>query len=330
MMKRHARRNWPVGLGCLLVAVACGGPPTEPATPAPVPGDDPADSEDDAEAIAQGEGAIKDQDFDKAKKIFSDIVQRRPDHPKANHYLAVALENLGDVEGAEKHYRAALAAAPTLTDTALNLSALLIDAQKYEEASTVLADSARRNPKDAALQINLAYARMGMNDLPGARGAFDAALKIGDAPDARLGLAELLLVEEKPEEALAQIEKAVQLAPDNIDVLATSAELYRKARDADACIRTYDQAIARKPVAQLHANRGVCKQMKKDNPGAKADYQKAIELDPAYAPAHFLFGRFLLTVEKNKKAAIDAFEACARVAPESKCKQAAEDARNQR
>jgi Tfp pilus assembly protein PilF len=329
MMERvSSRLLW--GLGWVGLLLACGGPPAEPATPVDGPGTDPASTPDDSDAVAEGEDAIKAQDFEKAKKIFGDIVQRRPDHAKANHYLAVALENLGDASGAEKHYRAALASAPTLTDAALNLSALLIDAKKFEDAAKVLSDTAKRNPKDPALQINLAYARMGMNDIPGAEAAFAAALAINDTADARLGLAELQLSSEKTNEALPNIEKAMQLAPDNVDVLAMSAELFRKSRSAERCIAAYDKAIALKPVAQLYANRGVCKQMKKEMPGAKADYQKAIEVDSSFAPAHFLLGRFLLSVEKNRKAAIEAFEACAKVAPESKCAQAAEQARNQK
>ena len=327
MERQAVRLGWRWGWVGLLLLAACGGPPTEPATPSGAPAEDPLASEDDSEAVAEGEEAIKAKDFDKAKTVFSGIVQRRPDHPKANHYLAVALENLGDAEGAEKHYRAALAAAPTLTDTALNLSALLIDAQRFDEAEKVLAASAKRSPKDPALQVNLAYARMGMKDVAGAQAAFDAALALGDTPDVRLGLAELLVENDKLEEAVPHIDRAVQQAPQSVDVLAMSAELYRKARAPDACISTYDKAIALEPVAQLFANRGVCKQMKKDQVGAKADYKKAIETDPAYAPAHFLYGRFLLTVEKNKKAAIEAFEACVRVAPDSKCKEAADEAR---
>ena len=326
-MKRPgmARLLW--GLGVLGLFAACGGPAAEPAMPVDGPGDASAESQDDQQSVAEGEAAIKAQDFERAKEIFGEIVQRRPDHPKANHYLAVALENLGDTEGAQKHYHAALAAAPGLTDAALNLSALLIDAQSYEEAAKVLAASAKRNPKDGALQINLAYARIGMNDMTGAEEAFKAALSIGDNPNARLGLAELMLATKRVDEALENIGAAVAAAPEDVDVLAMSAELFRKARAADRCIATYDKAIELKPVAQLFANRGVCKQMNKDLPGAKADYEKAVATDGSFAPALFLLGRFLLTVEKDRDAAIKAFEKCAEIAPESKCAAAAEQAK---
>jgi Tfp pilus assembly protein PilF len=311
----------------LVALFACGGPASQPAVPTGTTVQDPAGDEADAEAMAEGEEAIKTKDFVKAKAVFSAIVARKPDHPKANHYLAVALENLGDAQGAEKHYRAALAAAPSWTDSVLNLSALLIDSQRFEEAEKVLASSASRNPKDAALQLNLAYARMGNKDIEGAKTAFESALALADSPDVRLGLADLLVESGKYDEAKAHIDRAVQQAPENLEVLTMAAELYRKARLPDDCIVAYDKAIALRAVSQLFSNRGVCKQMKKDNAGAKADYKKAIETDPAYAPAHFLFGRFLLTVEKNKKAAIEAFEACEKIAPDSKCKQAAEEAR---
>lgn len=324
MRRGTGRVLWGLGLAGLLAAC---GPATEPATPVDGPGDAPAQASGDQQAVAEGEAAIKAKDFERAKQIFGEIVQRRPEHPKANHYLAVALENLGDAEGAQKHYRAALAAAPGLTDAALNLSALLIDGKNYEEAAKVLEASAKKNPKDGALQINLAYAKLGMNDLAGAEEAFQAALRIGDNPNARLGLAELLLATERVDEALQNIEAAAAAAPDDVDVLAMSAELFRKARAADRCIALFDKAVALQPVAQLYASRGVCKQMAKDMPGAKADYEKAVSVDPAFAPAYFLLGRFLLTVEKDREGAIKAFEKCAEVAPDSKCAEAAEQAR---
>lgn len=313
-----------LGVGLMGLAVACG-PGPGPVSPANGP-DDPQ-AEDDSGAIAEGEAAIKAGEFEKAKALFAGIVERRPDHPKANHYLAVALEHLGDKSGAEKHYRIALEHAPSLTDAALNLSALLIDAEKFSDAAAVLEQTAGKNPKDAALQINLAYARMGMNDAAGAESAFRAALAIAETADARLGLAELQLATDKVDEAIANIDKVVQGAGDNVDALAMSAELYRKAKAPQQCIAAFDKAIALKPVAQLYSSRGVCKQMNKDMPGAKADYQKAIEVDPQFGPAHFFFGRFLLTVEKDREGAIKAFETCAQVAPDSKCAEAAEQAR---
>jgi len=315
------------GLGGAAMVWACGGPAAEPVTPADSPAEEPSGAPGDADAVAEGEAAIERGDFEAARRVFGEIVERRPDHPKANHYLAVALEQLGDRAGAEKHYRAALAAAPSLTDAALNLSALLIDGQKYNDAAAVLADTAKRNPKDPALRINLAYARMGMNDVAGAEAAFAAALEIADTPDARLGLAELQIATKRADEALANIDKAMGAAPGNVDVLAMSAELYRKARAPERCITAYDKALAQKAVAQLFANRGVCKQMNKDMAGAKADYEKAVEADPQYAPGHFLLGRFLLSVDKDRKAAIEAFETCAEIAPDSKCAEAAKRAK---
>lgn len=314
-------------LGVVAALFACGGPSTQPGSPADVPPDQTDGAEDDGAAVARGEAAIQAKDFEQARTVFAEIVQRRPDHPKANHYLGVALEGLGDKAGAEKHYRAAIAAAPTLTDAALNLSALLIDAQRFDEAIVVLEASSKKNPKDPALHTNLAYARMGKNDNEGAIKAFRDALAIVDNADAHLGLADLLIATDKKAEGIDEAKKAVALAPDNPDILAPAADLFRKAGAADLCVDAFDKAIAKQPAAQLYASRGVCKQANRDTAGAKADYEKAIEVDPNFGPAHYLLGRHLLAVDRNRDAAIRAFEACARVAPQSKCQEAADQAR---
>lgn len=310
----------------LVCALGCGG--TNPPANEPVAPSEPSEgTRQDDGALEQAEDAIRASDFERVKTVCTQLVQREPNNAKAHYYLAVASENLGDKPQALSHYREALRVDASLAEAALNLSALLIDDSAFDEAVKVLDEAAKRNPQDAALRVNLGYARLGMNDLNGAEKAFDDALGISDAADARLGMAELWLVQSKPERAMPHIGKAVELAPTQVQVLVTAAELYRKSHAGAECVAAYDKAIEQKPIAQLYANRGVCKQINKDSAGAKADYQKAIEVDPNYGPAYYLFGRYLLSVEKNKKAAIEQFEHCAKVAPDSQCKQAAEQAK---
>ncbi|MCU0690363.1 MAG: hypothetical protein MUF54_03085, partial [Polyangiaceae bacterium] len=116
-------------------------------------------------------------------------------------------------------------------------------------------------------------------------------------------------------------------APAQVQILATVADLLRQARKFSDCVAVLDKAIALRQAAELIAARGVCRRGNKDNAGAKADYQRAVDVDPAYGPAYFLLGQHLLQVDKNRAAAVSAFEKCAAVAPDSKCKEAAETAK---
>ena len=280
-------------LGTLLLA-ACGGPPSQSSTPIDIDLDDSQAIDVEAAEVAEGEKALRAENFSKAKQVFEEILARHPDHPKANHYLAVVLEQLDDVEGAVKHYRLALASPSPLNDSVMNLSALFIDAERFQEAVDILVPMIQRHPQDRDLQINLAYARIGLQDFDG---------------------------------AIAPISRARELAEGDIEVLSHCADLFRLAHSPKMCIATLDNAIKARPTALLYANRGLCKQANKDMVGAKADFQKSLSVDSNLAHAHYLYGTFLMTVEGNKSAAIKEFEACARLSPESNCKQLADEAR---
>ena len=189
-------------------------------------------------------------------------------------------------------------------------------------------DAVARHPKDPVLRVNMAYAYLGLKDADAAEKQLTEALKLADTADVRIGLATVAIEKKQLAEAKTHLDKAMEQAAGQVQLQAMAAELYRQAHAPNECIQAYDKAISAKPLAQFYANRAVCKQMNKDNAGAKQDYQKAIEVDGAYGPARYLYGRYLLSVEKNKKAAIEQFEQCAKVAPQSNCQQAADKAKS--
>ena len=46
----------------------------------------------------------------------------------------------------------------------------------------------------------------------------------------------------------------------------------------------------------------MCREDLNDNPGAKADYERAIAMDAEFAPAHFYYGALLQKAKEQKKA----------------------------
>lgn len=310
-----------------LVALLLGcGPATPPANTAdnqqPPPIDEPVAPE--PPEILKGKAALQAKDFAAARDAFQAALAKSPQDPVALHYLGVALEGLGDSAGAEKQYRAALALKPDLADSAVNLSALLISANRFDEAVSLLQPLVARSPRDPMLHMNLAFALLQSKNPAGAVKEYKAALAAGDNPVARLGLAEALIAADQKADANAVLQRMLSASPDSVEVLATIADLFRQTESFADCVAAYDKAIAIKPAAQLYAERGVCRRSLKDHAGAKADYQKAVEIDPSYGPAWYLLGQHLWSIEKKKADAIKAFDECAKVAPQSKCKHAAD------
>lgn len=312
-------------LGCsLLMMVACGAcASSAPQSQAPVvaPGQVASEAE-----LKEAERAIEARQYDKALQRLSSLLSRQPNHAKATFYEGVANEHLGRRDQAERAYRRALELDPAMTDAAVNLSALLIEAQRFQEATVVLQKALTSAPDDPLLHTNMGYALQGQGQLALAVQHYRAALEKTDSAETRLALAQALSSLQRSQEAVKELRLVASDPALDPAMLATlGQELGRLGAYAE-CIAVMDRAIEQRRAAPLHAQRGLCRHGLGDEQGAKADYLRAVTVDPSYAPGYYLLGRQFL-VEGNTQQAIEAFEACAGIAPDSRCKHAAEQAR---
>jgi Tfp pilus assembly protein PilF len=318
-----------IRIACFLAALlplACAGSgpasttPTsqspQPSASAPAPSA-PKSSDDNLvrDAIKKGEAALKAGDFKEAQRLFVGILDRRPNHARAKAYLGVCLENLGDKDGAEKKYREALVAAPDLVDAALNLSALLIDSGRSDQAVAVLRAGLKAAPSDAQLHANLGHA-LSASDKASAMEEFRLSLKIDDNPQTRLALAALLREANKKDEAIAEIKKALAAAGTNREILGSIGDAFARNGAYGECVAAFDKAIGAGPAAELYVQRGLCRHQLKDEKGAKEDYDRALKADPNYAPAWYVTGEYYQQADK-KAEAIKAYEKCQQLKPDS-------------
>ncbi len=102
-----------------------------------------------------------------------------------------ALER-SDAAAAEAAYRKALALDPGLADAALNLGALLCEAQRCDEAVTLYDEAVRRSPNEALLHFNRAIALEDLGRLADALASYNASLRLApDLADAHFNAARL-------------------------------------------------------------------------------------------------------------------------------------------
>ncbi len=73
-------------------------------------------------------------DFERATACFVRTVKGNPDSPQAHYNLALALVHSNDIEGAIRHYEAALALVPTLMHADYNLAVALEQTGRTDEA----------------------------------------------------------------------------------------------------------------------------------------------------------------------------------------------------
>jgi Tfp pilus assembly protein PilF len=315
-----------IPLGCVAVLAfisACGSspPPEAQTAPPPVtasqteptPPREPAAGAEVDRAIA----AIKANDFRSAKAALEQALKNNPKNGTASYYMGVALENLGDKQGAEQSYKDALANAPDIAEASVNLGALYLDASRWDDAVDVTKKGLARRTSDPALHANMAMALRGKGDKEGAVAHYEQAVKVvGDNADLRFAYGSLLLETGNKARATTELKAALGAAGNNRALLASIGRLLGSAGAFADCVAALDRAIGAADDAELRVRRGLCRHSLHDESGAKNDFEAATKLDAKFAPAHYYLGESLLANGSAAQAAKE-FDAAATAAPSS-------------
>ena len=291
-----------------------GGPPVDaPATPKPPSPD-----------VARGKAAVEQGNEPAARAAFEAALVKDPNDADAHGYLGALLEK-NDKVAAEKHYRAAIAAQPGHEVGSLNLSALLLDLGKLDEAVEVCKAASDKHPQSGALKLNLGTALASKGDEAGSTAAFADAVKLAPKdPIARLTYGQWLGKWKKTEPAKEQFLQAEKLANGDIGILASVGfELKNVGAFAD-CVRVLDGTIAKKEAAELRTYRALCKLGAQDKAGAQADLEAAVAKEPKYGPAYFYLGGRYAEAGKWKEV-VTAYETYLKLEPDGPLRKMAEE-----
>jgi tetratricopeptide (TPR) repeat protein len=340
-----------LGLSALsgLAGVACGGgdkPPVAPQgdppldTPKPGPsasataagggggggagGTDGPVAKSTSDDVTRGIGALKGGNYNDARAAFEAAIKKNGKQADAHYYLGLVMDKTGDKAAAEKEYKEALSLSPELLEAAENLTALYVEAQKFDEAVGVARSALAKNAKNAELQLNYAIALGGKGDQDGSTKAFEDALKLApNDPRFFIAYAQQLGAWKKRDLAVAKLKEAQRVAGDDAAMLGTIGFEMRTQRAVPECIAAFDKAIALKDNADFRTNRALCKTAAKDKAGALADLKAAVSKDAGFAPAHYWLGLSLHEDGKFAEAAAE-YEAYLKVAPKGPMAKAAE------
>jgi Flp pilus assembly protein TadD len=309
--------------------VACGGGQPEPVAPTDTT-DPPLEDEGEGGVLAasspevqQGIDAIQAEDFAGAKTVLEHAVEKTPEDPQAVFYLGVALAGLGEVNPAVAQMKKALELKKDFTEASINYSALLLDLGKPEQALEAADAGLLHAPKDSSLLQNkgLSLFDLGRNE--------EAAKVLAEVAPAsedeglRFVYAQALLASGSTDPALVELDKLAQ--SESVEVLASVADQFGRAKAWDRCISTLDRAVGKQQAAELFVKRGLCKHDNGDEKAAKADFEKAIELEPTSAKGYYYLGQSLKAL-KDKKGAKKAFEKVVELDPNGKLAAAAKEA----
>src|SRR5579864_3650450 len=88
-------------------------------------------------------------------------------------------------------------------------------------------------------------------------------------------------------------------------MIASIGHEYRMAGEFDACVKTFEKAIALKDGGEVRTGRALCRVGLKDEKGALDDLQAAVTKEPTYPTAHYYFGTRLAIAKRFKEAAAE-------------------------
>lgn len=277
------------------ILVGCGGTgPTQAEAPKPNLDDKPAKA-DTGGASAESTAALDAadaKDWATAKTKADAILAKNPKDAVANFVRGLVDEQEKDLDAAEKHYRAALAADPKLLGASSNLAALLLEKKQWDEAAKVAREGITWSKGSYELHLSLALALHGKGDHATAAKSYANAVALNpEDPKLRYDHGEELIEAGDKDGAAKAFKGAIAKAKGDSTLIALTGLKLKQVGDLPGCVAALDQAITIKATATWYTERALCKHAANDVAGARKDLDESIKLEPS-SKAHFAAGKY--------------------------------------
>jgi Flp pilus assembly protein TadD len=213
-------------------------------------------------------------------------VELLPSQSRPRFLLGVALERSGDLSGAAEAFESASTLDPTDQESLLYLGNVLLQLKKPADAQKRFRLILDRDAKSAPALRGLALS-LELQNKPETLDAYRNYLAAQPQDTViRSRFVRFLLANKEYDEALAESEKLAPRQAPTLDGLKLRADILIGQNKLDEAVETLQQAIALAPQnAQLHGGLGRLYLQKRDFPNAERELKVAIELDksnPAY------------------------------------------------
>jgi serine/threonine-protein kinase len=196
-------------------------------------------------------------------------------------FLAMRLQDEGELAEAAGFYRAALAIRPDAGPVLFNLGNVLRAQKKPDKACDCYRRAAALDPTNALAQSNLGNVLRDKGQLDEAIECYHKAIEIAPndpTPHYNLGLA--LMAKGQVDQAIECYKKAIELDPKDADAYTAMGNALKRTSKVNEAIEYYRKAVELDPEHALaHGNLGNALRAKGQVDQAIECYKKAIELD---------------------------------------------------
>ncbi len=273
------------------------------------------------EAIAKAEDLVVKNDARGAVEAYRQALALKPDSPEARLGLADSLQDAKDYVTADAEYKKLTEQNPTSAEARRGRGDSLYELKKYDEAVTEYQAAIKAGANDAGVYNNLGNAlfRTGMREnrdlaIENYRKAIERNEKWADA---HAGLAYVLRVQRRVNEAQAVVEKALQLAPDSSLAHSVAGRVYADLGDFARANTEAQKAIDLAPKdAFAYLNLAGIQYMQQRYNEAIRTYVTAQSYDRTWAVPHNSLGNLYLSINRPLEAA-EEFEIASKLEPKS-------------
>lgn len=187
-----------------------------------------------------------------ARREFEAALAAAPADPQIHNNFANLLRELEQPERALDHYRQAIAAAPTYVDAMVNFAIVAKKLGRYEDARTMLDRAVKIAPNSGKAWHMLGLVQRDLGEIDAACDTFDRVLAI-EPGNIRALHARTLTEADRGGSALALYDRAIALAPDNLELVqGRAAALYGEGDIAGAQTAIEKQLAIRPDWAEGH------------------------------------------------------------------------------
>jgi Flp pilus assembly protein TadD len=207
-------------------------------------------------------------------------VELQPAQSHPHYLLAVALDTSGDEAGAVEQFQAILSLEPNDLPSLNYLASYSLRHQNPVDAEAKFRHVLQLDPKDRKAMLGLAQS-LEAQKKPEAAEALQQYLSSGPVDeDSRSQLIHSLIDQKQYDAAIAEIDKSNGTHPPSVESLELRADVLVAQNKTDEAIATIQQAVALKPQdAKLHGGLGRLYMTKRDFPNAEKELLIALKLD---------------------------------------------------
>jgi predicted O-linked N-acetylglucosamine transferase (SPINDLY family) len=247
--------------------------------------------------------------LDDAERHFRALLDQQPNHVAALNILGILLASMQKFSDAEPVLQSALKLNSSSDVTFYNYGIVLKGLGRPAEALQQFDKALAINPAVAETWNNRGTVQNDLERYEAAVSDFDRALSLApDNPAALCNKAKSLGQLDRHDEALAAYQRAIELNPGQPDTWIASGDVLGKLRRHDEAVAAFARASALKPDhigAQL--GRGNASYQAMRYADAAEAYKAVLALDPKHAPAWVGYGNALTGLESYDEA-LDAFD----------------------